>query len=150
MPLEIPAGSETVLLVEDDEVIRHLLCATLEKAGYRVLSASNGTDALQICTQQMSTQSEWRPELVLTDFVMPGMSGPALVEALKHRNLGPKVIYISGYVDDRYGDDAVVSLGHLDPSIPLIQKPFSAGDLLGKVRQTLDETRLVSQDMTSA
>ncbi len=59
---------------------------------------------------------------------MPGMSGPALVEALKHRNLGSKVIYISGYVDD-----AVVSLGHLDPSIPLIQKPFSAGDLLGKV-----------------
>ena len=140
MPLEIPAGSETVLLVEDDEVVRHLLCATLEKAGYRVLSASNGTDALQICTQQIGTRYEWRLGLVLTDLVMPGMSGPALVEALKHRNLGSKVIYISGYVDD-----AVVSLGHLDPSIPLIQKPFSAGDLLGKVRQTLDETRLVPQ-----
>jgi two-component system cell cycle sensor histidine kinase/response regulator CckA len=145
MPLEMPAGSETVLLVEDDDVVRHLLRATLEKAGYRVLSASNGTDALQICTQpigtqQIGTQNDWRPGLVLTDLVMPGMSGPALVEALKHRNLGSKVIYISGYVDD-----AVVSLGHLDPSIPLIQKPFSAGDLLGKVRQTLDETRLVPQ-----
>ncbi len=71
---------------------------------------------------------------------MPGMSGPALVEALKNLNLGPKVIYISGYVDD-----AMASHGHLDPSIPFIQKPFSADDLLGKVRQALDEARLVSQ-----
>jgi FixJ family two-component response regulator len=74
---------------------------------------------------------------------MPGMSGPALVEALKQLNLSPKVIYISGYVDD-----AVISHGHLDPSIPFIEKPFSADDLLGKVRQALDETRLVPQGMT--
>lgn len=95
----------------------------------------DGREALQICNQY-----EPGPELVLADLVMPGMSGPALVDALKHLKPGPKVIYISGYADD-----TVVNHGHLDPAIPFIQKPFSADDLLGKVRQALDETRLVSQ-----
>ncbi|HEX4138123.1 MAG TPA: response regulator [Bryobacteraceae bacterium] len=125
------AGSETILLVEDNAAVRQLICAALEKAGYKVLSARDGAQALQISDQHGDD-----PALVLTDLVMPGMSGPVLVEALRDRRPALKVVYISGYVDD-----TLIQYGHLDPTIPLLHKPFTADVLLRHIREELDRDR---------
>jgi two-component system cell cycle sensor histidine kinase/response regulator CckA len=124
----IPGGSETILVVEDDEVVRQLVTRILQSGGYRMLEASDGSNALQICQQ-----CEGQIELVLTDLVMPQMSGPALTEKLKELYPGIRIVYTSGYADD-----AIVRHGHLDPGMPFIQKPFSPNNLLQKVREVLD------------
>jgi CheY-like chemotaxis protein len=125
---DMPAGSETILVVEDDSVIRNLVTMILQKGGYTVLKARNGKDALQICAETLAQIG-----LVLTDLVMPQMSGPELVHEIKSRIPEVKVLYTSGYADGSLMQD-----GNFDPEVPFIQKPFSPASLLRKVRQVLD------------
>ena len=124
----VAAGSETILLVEDDEAVRNLVATFLRNGGYSVLMASEGNEALRVWEQ-----FKGKIGLLLTDVIMPGMSGAALVESLKGAHPGIRVLFMSGYAGD-----AVVSQGQLDPRIPLIQKPFTAEKLLEKVRAVLD------------
>ena len=119
----IPGGSETILVVEDDEVVRQLVTRILQSGGYRMLEASDGSNALQICQQ-----CEGQIELVLTDLVMPQMSGPALTEKLQELYPGIRIVYTSGYADD-----AIVRHGHLDPGMPFIKSLQSKDNLLRRV-----------------
>ncbi|MCC7075465.1 MAG: PAS domain S-box protein [Deltaproteobacteria bacterium] len=125
----VAAGSETVLLVEDEEVVRRVIERVLKKAGYTVLSAGGGGDALLLCEQHPG-----RIDLVLTDVVMPHMSGRELVERLARMRPGMKVLYMSGYTDD-----AIVQHGVAQSAVRFVAKPFSAAELSGKVRAVLDE-----------
>jgi two-component system cell cycle sensor histidine kinase/response regulator CckA len=125
----VAAGSEEILVVDDDAAVRKLIATVLRKGGYRVLEAHDANDALNICRRDGVNAG-----LVLTDMVMPQMSGPILVGKLKELNPGIRVLYMSGYADDN-----IVRQGHLDPGAPFIQKPFSSDSLLEKVRETLDQ-----------
>ena len=122
-------GSETVLLVEDEEMVRKLACTVLEKNGYTVLEASNGDEALDVVQGRNGNPIH----LVVTDVVMPGMSGRQLADRLVSLRPEIKILYMSGYTDD-----AIVHHGVLDPGIAYIQKPFTPDALASKVREILD------------
>jgi CheY-like chemotaxis protein len=132
-PTSIPAkstqGSETILLVEDEEMVRKLASTVLQKNGYTVLEASNGEEALRIAQGQNGNPIH----LMVTDVVMPGMSGRQLADRLLSLRPEMKVLYMSGYTDN-----AIVHHGVLDPGIAYIQKPFAPDVLASKVRQILD------------
>lgn len=119
---------ETVLVAEDDEPVRALICAVLRHAGYQVMHASDGAKALEIYRKNPGAI-----RLVLSDVVMPRMDGPALIEELTRMDPSLKAIYMSGYTGDRRA-----ARGGLDPRIPLIEKPFRSAFLLEKVREVLD------------
>ena len=121
-------GSETVLLVEDDEHVRRALHEILQKNGYKVLEARDPGEALLI-----SEQHTGLIHLILTDVVMPRMSGPDLVERLNPWHPEMKILYVSGYADN-----AIVQHGILDSGTAFLQKPFSLDELLVKVRQVLE------------
>jgi two-component system, cell cycle sensor histidine kinase and response regulator CckA len=122
-------GTETILLVEDEAALRALVQPALEGRGYRVLAAASGAEALRVMEDEPS-----RVELLLTDVVLPSMSGPELVAAVSQRfGAGVKVLYMSGYTDD-----AIVQHGVLAPGTQLIGKPFTLDALAGRVRQVLD------------
>ena len=123
-----PRGSETILIVEDDSGVRQLVSTVLQSAGYQVLECGNGDEALL-----MFRENENRVGLVLTDLVMPEMSGVVLADKLKAINPLIRVLYMSGYADD-----AVIRHGYLDTGNPFIQKPFSAAKLLEVVREVLN------------
>lgn len=127
-PRRIPSGSEVILVVEDDEVVRRLTCIILQGASYKVLEAKDVHDAIDLLQRHKDQIG-----LVLTDLVMPEIGGLALVEKMKQTSPEIKVLYTSGY-----SDEVIVRHGHLDKGMPFIQKPFGAGDLLRKVRETLD------------
>lgn len=122
-------GSETILVVEDDEMVRRLARQMLSKAGYRVLDAGSGEEAIRI-----ARENEGQIDLVITDVVMPRMSGKELTEKLKEMGLVTKALYISGYTDN-----AIVKHGILEEGIEFIQKPFSMNVLLRKVRVVLEK-----------
>jgi PAS domain S-box-containing protein len=122
-------GSETILLVEDEEAVRGLTCRILERQGYRVIPAQHGRDAMEIATKE-----EGRIDLVLTDVVMPGMSGRGLVERLAGIRPAIKSLYMSGYTDDD-----IIRRGFIEPSKSFLQKPFTSEALLQTVRKVLDE-----------
>jgi two-component system cell cycle sensor histidine kinase/response regulator CckA len=122
-------GSETILLVEDDSSVRSLVHAVLEPRGYKVLVARDGDDALFLCEQHKGPI-----HLLLTDVVMPGMSGRELAERLSPFHREMRVLYMSGYTDN-----AIVHHGVLDASVTFLQKPFSPPALANKVRAVLDE-----------
>ena len=124
-------GTETVLLVEDEQAVRRAVRDILQRNGYRVLVASNAGEALLI-----SEQHPGFIHLMLTDVVMPRMSGPDLVERLEPWHPEMKVLYVSGYTDD-----AIAQHGIPDPGVALLQKPFSVESLLQKVRQVLATPR---------
>jgi DNA-binding NtrC family response regulator len=107
--------------------VRNFVCTILQEAGYRVTAARHGNHALEICRQQTIPFG-----LVVTDLVMPHMSGPVLIEKLRCLSLSSRVLYMSGYADD-----AVARHGDLDPGIPFIRKPFSADILLQTVWEAL-------------
>jgi DNA-binding NtrC family response regulator len=118
---------ETLLVVEDVAGLRELTRRLLERLGYSVLLAANAEEALQLFDRNPSI------DLLLTDVVMPGASGPDLVTQLVERRPGLKVIYMSGYTND-----AIVHHGVLDPGIRFLQKPFSYDELGRKLREALD------------
>jgi CheY-like chemotaxis protein len=120
-------GSETILLVEDQEEVRALTRRILGKRGYRVLVAANGGDALRLAKQHGGAV-----ELLLTDVVMPGMSGPELSLRLGPLHPEMKVLYLSGYTDE-----AILHHGVLEPGVAFLQKPFTPEILARKVREVL-------------
>jgi CheY-like chemotaxis protein len=123
-----PRGSETILLVEDEADVRELAREILEMAGYTVREAPTGTDALRLCAQHADEIC-----LLLTDVVMPQMSGPELARQVEEIRPGIRVVYMSGYTDDALGHHGV-----LDPGIILLPKPFTPDGLLKGLRQALD------------
>jgi two-component system cell cycle sensor histidine kinase/response regulator CckA len=120
-------GTETVLLVEDEESVRQLVRETLEMKGYRVLEAENGQAGLEAASRFKDTI-----HLVITDVVMPGMSGRELAQRLVERRPETKVLYLSGYTED-----AIVSEGTIESGKAFLQKPFSLQNLSRKVREVL-------------
>lgn len=127
-------GSETVLLVEDEDSVRELVQRILALRGYRVLAARDAQGAMELCADLREG-----PELLLTDVVMPRINGPALATELKARFRDLKVLFISGYAGDSEG---VRSPG-LAPTA-FLQKPFSPEVLASKVREVLDEPPVAS------
>jgi two-component system, cell cycle sensor histidine kinase and response regulator CckA len=125
-----PRGSETILLVEDDELVRDLATRLLEQQGYRVLKATNGQEALRVAREHVGETIH----LLLSDIVMPQMGGKELSDWLKISRPNVKVLYTSGYADN-----AIVHQGVLDPGTHFLQKPFSLKTLSHKVREVLDE-----------
>jgi CheY-like chemotaxis protein len=123
----IRANGETILLVEDEEMVRTVARDTLERAGYAVLEAADGAEAVRMLEEQCEPV-----HLVLTDVVMPGMSGRELVDSLKTRWPELRVLLMSGYTDD-----AVVRHGILSADTAFIQKPFTAASLARKVGEVL-------------
>jgi two-component system, cell cycle sensor histidine kinase and response regulator CckA len=123
-------GSETILLVEDEEIVRKLACTILQKNGYKVLEAPNGEEALRIVQGQNGNPIH----LLVTDVVMPGMSGRQLADLLERLRPEMKILYISGYTDN-----AIVHHGVLEKGIDYIQKPFTIEGLARKVREVLDK-----------
>lgn len=124
-------GSETILVVEDDPSLRKLSRCILERYGYKVLDAKNGREALRIAREYESAI-----QLVLTDVVMPEMNGADLAKRLIRLKPDLKFIYMSGY-----SESTISSHGLLHSNIDLIEKPFSAKTLAGKIRQVLDMDR---------
>jgi len=121
-------GSESILLVEDAQPLRKLAQTFLEEAGFRVLPAGSGEEALEVAARFGVTL-----DLLLTDVVMPGMNGRALAEELSPRQPGMKVLYMSGYTDS-----FITGHGVLDPGTHLLHKPFTDEVLIRKVREVLD------------
>ena len=125
---EVRTGSETILVVEDDAAVRDFISTILQQAGYRVVAARHGDHALEIWQQY-----QHRFELVITDLVMPHISGHMLIEKFRSLSPGVRFLCTSGYADD-----AIARHGDLDPDIPFLRKPFSADTLLQTVREALD------------
>jgi two-component system, cell cycle sensor histidine kinase and response regulator CckA len=117
----------TVLVVEDQQLFRDMIQDVLDQSGYRVLVAQSGDEALRICAEQTNSI-----DLVLTDVVMPKMSGPQLAERTAALYPKMKVLFMSGYADD-----AIVRHGILPPQTEFLQKPFSADSLVQKVQAVL-------------
>lgn len=125
----LPRGTETVLVVEDDDAVRTLSRHILELAGYMVLEAASGDEALRVATGHTR-----RIDLLVTDVVMPGLGGRATAEQLAELHPGLQVLFVSGYTDD-----AVVRHGVLHDKVNFLQKPFTPALLASKVREILDQ-----------
>jgi len=126
---ELPRGSETVLVVEDEEELRKLAVRFLQKQGYKVLEASQGDEALSIYGRH-----DEPIHLLVTDVVMPGMSGRELSERLTSLCREIKILYMSGHTNS-----AILHHGVLEPGVNLLQKPFTPEALVRKVREVLDK-----------
>jgi PAS domain S-box-containing protein len=128
-PKPMPKGNETILLVEDEDAVRSLTRYTLQMQGYAVLEAKDGEEALRV-----AEKNQGGFHLLLTDVVMPRMSGRRLAERLSQTQPGVKVLFLSGYTDD-----AVVRNGVLEAEVAFLQKPFTPSGLAQKVRNVLDQ-----------
>jgi CheY-like chemotaxis protein len=128
VPSASPCKAETILVVEDEQEVRSLISRILARSGYRLLEAENGKEALLACDLHQDPI-----HLMVTDVVMPGMSGCELAERLAAWRPRMKVLYISGYAEE-----FVAERGMLKPNTPFLQKPFTAETLVSKVRQLLD------------
>jgi len=123
----VSQGSETILLVEDEAMVRTLTERMLRNSGYKVISAGNGSEAVQVL--------ESHPEqihLLLSDVIMPGLNGKDLYERLRKIRPNLKVLFTSGYSDNVIAPDGV-----LDPNVAYLAKPFSRDVLVAKVREVL-------------
>ena len=121
-------GTETILLVEDERGVRLLARRVLEGNGYAVLEAAEGLTAIELVRHH-----EGPIHLLVTDVVMPHMSGRAVADAVTSLRPTVKVLYLSGYTAN-----AIVHRGVLDPGTPFLEKPFTPGTLVAKVREVLD------------
>ena len=126
----LPQGTELVLLVEDDEPVRRVSARVLGDQGYTVIKAADGFDALEI----MGGPAGQCVDLLLTDMVMPRMSGKALADQVKKMCSRVRVLFISGYTEH-----PTVHIGELDPDSRFIRKPFTPATLVQKVRETLSQ-----------
>jgi signal transduction histidine kinase/CheY-like chemotaxis protein len=129
-PATVTRGGETILLVEDADAVRHVLRRALAKLGYNVLEASNGPQAIGIAVEQRE-----KIDLVLTDFVMPHMGGRELIDRIYELGIRPRVLIMSGYIDD-----ALLRGGGFPAEAAFIEKPFTADVIGRKVRDVLDGT----------
>ena len=120
-------GTETILLVEDEDSVRQLVRDTLESKGYLVIEAENGE-----CGLQASAKHSGKIDLVITDVVMPGLGGREMVEKLMKSRPQTKVLYLSGYTED-----AILSEGGIESGTSFLQKPFTLQNLSRKVREVL-------------
>ncbi len=127
-PPSQPKGTETVLVVEDEDMVRDLACEVLKILGYETLNASNPSDALTVCERH-----EGKIHLLLTDVVLPQMDGRALFHHVSSTMPDIKVLYMSGYTDDAIGEHGV-----LGRDVHFLQKPFTLDVLAQKVREVLD------------
>ncbi len=125
----LPRGTETLLVVEDESSLRHLTHSILIAQGYEVLRASNGQHALHVAREHKGSPIR----LVITDVIMPHMSGKVMAEWLKSSYPEIKVLFTSGYTDD-----AIAHHGVLDPSVAFLPKPYTPATLARKVRELLD------------
>ena len=126
---EVPRGEETILVVEDDGMVRKLAIDILRTQGYTVLEAEAGGEALLVCEQYKEPI-----DLILTDVVMPHMSGAQFIEQLKQVRKDFKVLYMTGYAEN-----AITHHGLLEKRLNLIPKPFTIEKLARKVREVLDK-----------
>jgi two-component system cell cycle sensor histidine kinase/response regulator CckA len=125
---QAPVGAGTILLVEDEVAVRNLARSMLERCGYTVLTASCGDDAIE-----MHESYQGAIDLLLTDVVMPGISGRILAERLTARQANLRVLFMTGYTDD-----AVVQHGVLEGGVALLPKPFTREALSEAVRAVFD------------
>ncbi len=127
-PGEALHGDETILLVEDDDSVRQMVREVLVHYGYTVLEARNGREAVDLCGRHPGAV-----HMMLTDVVMPGMSGKELSEKVTPLQPEMKVLFMSGYTSD-----AILQREVLDPGVAFIQKPFAVASLARKTREVLD------------
>jgi signal transduction histidine kinase/ActR/RegA family two-component response regulator len=126
----LPRGNETILVVEDEEEVRKLTARILRKQGYNVLEASQGKEAFSLCEEQ-----EGPIHLMVTDVLMPGLTGAELAKRFTQLYPEMKVLYMSGYTSDRFA----IGHGNLEKGMEFIQKPFSIDRLAKKIREVLDK-----------
>jgi two-component system cell cycle sensor histidine kinase/response regulator CckA len=122
-------GSETILIVEDEDMVRELTQRVLEAEGYRCLAAANGPEALDMLEKRGDPV-----DLVISDIVMPGMGGRELAQRVNDRYPQARILFTSGFTDDE-----VIRRGLMDIGQPFQEKPWSAEQLLRRVRELLDE-----------
>jgi two-component system cell cycle sensor histidine kinase/response regulator CckA len=125
-PSAVRRGSEVILVVEDEAGVRELTCEFLKVSGYAILEAKDGLEALEIVARHTG-----KIHLMLTDMVMPKMSGQELATRLKAIRPDVKILFMSGYSEYTGGDKVA-------PQLPILQKPFSISSLVEKVRETLE------------
>ena len=123
----VAGGTETVLVVEDDDAVRGLAVRTLRANGYDVVIAADGREVRDLSDEQVA-----RLQLLLTDVIMPGLNGREVAEELRRRRPGLPVLYVSGYAADAFEGASA------DDSSGFLAKPFTAPTLLGRVREVLD------------
>ncbi len=127
-PVALIKHSETVLVAEDEDVVRQLVCTILEEFGYKVLCAASGAEAIKIAQEHPGTI-----DILVTDVVMPEMHGPELASHLSKQRPELKVLYVSGYSENDISEQGVLYEG-----LEVLQKPFSRAALAEKIRKILD------------
>ncbi len=130
-PTSMPRGTETILVVEDEEIVRSLACRILAQYGYTVLEAGRPEQALQVAQDH-----EGPIHLLLTDVVMPGMGGREMADRLIAARPEMRVLFVSGYTNN-----TIAHHGVLEPGVAFLQKPFTPAALLHHVRKTLDRSK---------
>jgi CheY-like chemotaxis protein len=128
----VAGGTETLLVCEDDETIRQLMCRVLTERGYQVLSAENSQKGIELAARH-----EGPIDLLVTDVIMQGMSGGQMAQQLKAQRPNMRILYVSGYTSD-----VVEQHGVLESGIQFLQKPFTAEDLARRVRELLDSEKI--------
>ena len=123
-----PAAAETVLVVEDEEIVRELVCEVLRAEGYRVSGTDRGSEALRLVREELGAI-----DLLISDVVMPEMNGAVVARRLRELSPRVKVLFVSGYSESDMADQGLEAL-----AFEVLQKPFTPGTLVRKVREVLD------------
>jgi two-component system, cell cycle sensor histidine kinase and response regulator CckA len=123
------AGRQTIVLVEDEEPVRTIVRRTLESRGYHVIAAADGEEALELCMAH-----EGPIDLLVTDIVMPGLSGREVAERIETLRPGTRTLFMSGYTADE-----IIRRGIMTEAIAFIEKPFAPSQLVARIRETLEK-----------